>query len=826
MALLLVAGANGATHSQADWPQIHSAIRQDPAQESRIAAIVAQMTLAQKIGQMTQPEIKFITPDEVKRFYIGSVLNGGGSWPGNDKQASASDWLQLADAYWAASMATDAAVKLPLIWGTDAVHGHNNVRGATLFPHNIGLGATADAKLVEAIGAATAKAVRATGIQWVFAPTLAVAQDMNWGRSYESYSADPALVARLGAAYVRGLQGQFKDDANVVATAKHFLGDGGTDQGRDQGVTLASREQMIAIHLQGYVGAIGAGAQTVMASFNSWNDVKQGVNYGKMHGSRALLTDVLKTAIGFDGFVVSDWNGIGQIPGCSNASCAQAINAGIDMVMVPEEWRAFIKNTMLQVERGEIPIARIDDAVSRILRVKLRAGLFEQSPGRNAWAGRADALQDRALARRAVRQSLVLLKNQQQALPLRAGQRLLVVGNSADSLENQSGGWSRTWQGNDNKNSDFPAGQTILSAVRAAAGEGQVSFSKSAAGVDLKAFDAVIAVIGETPYAEGNGDIPASGTLRHSSRYPQDLALLNAVSGKGPKVITVFVAGRPLYTNDLLNRSDAFVMAWLPGTEGGGVADLLFASSAGADFSGRLPFPWPQAACAGGTPLFAAGYGLAYGAAGEVGRLAEHIPSGGCGARNEIQIFRQAAVPPYTFEVGSAVGRWQGRSIPDDPNQRLALPAQGAPDVEVSTVQIHTQQDAKRIAWSGPARFSAWGLQKTDLGAFPEAALLFDSRVEQPPQAPVTLTMICGSSCQGSLDLTDLFKRMASQPPRTIKIALACFAARGVLLNQVEVPWRITTTGPFIAAFANIRIAAGAARDADALPCNSFPISP
>ncbi|KAG0783257.1 hypothetical protein G6F22_008757 [Rhizopus arrhizus] len=404
-----------------DWPRVHSAIATDAGIERRVQQILSQMTLAQKIGQMTQAEIKTITPEQVRQYYIGSVLNGGGSWPGMDKHASVQAWLKLADAYHAASLATDAKTPVPVIWGTDAVHGHNNVLGATLFPHNIGLGAAGDAELIERIGEATARSVRATGIGWVFAPTLAVAHDPRWGRTYESYSSDPAVIRSFAHAYVKGAQGAFKDDGNVVTTAKHYLGDGATDNGRDQGEALVDKATMINVHAQGYYGALAEGAQTVMASFNSWNDRAAGIDYGKMHGSRALLTDALKDRMGFDGFVVSDWNGIAQVPGCRNDSCAQAINAGIDMVMVPDDWKAFIDNTTAQVQKGEIPMARIDDAVTRILRVKLRAGLFEHKPSDSRYAGDATAVQHRELARRAVRESLVLLKNEGHALPPAAG---------------------------------------------------------------------------------------------------------------------------------------------------------------------------------------------------------------------------------------------------------------------------------------------------------------------------------------------------------------------------------------------------------------------
>jgi beta-glucosidase len=635
--LALLATFGGAAHAAdtpvpghlADWPAIHSERPADPALEQRVRTIVAGMTLAQKIGQMTQAEIKSITPAQVKQYYIGSVLNGGGSWPDKNKHAGIGDWLDLAERYRDASMATDAKVKIPVIWGTDAVHGDNNVFGATLFPHNIGLGAAHDPALIAAIGEATARSVRATGIDWAFAPTLAVAQNVRWGRTYESFSSQAPLVREYAQAYVIGLQGDF-DDHHVMATAKHFIGDGATWNGVDEGQARVSKQDMINVHGAGYVGALRAGVLSVMASYNSWDDVADRVDYGKMSGARALLTGALKEKMGFDGFVVSDWNAIGQLPGCSNASCPQAINAGIDMVMVPDDWQAFIANTTRQVEDGQIPISRVDDAVSRIVRAKLRMGLFDRRPTQREGAGDAAALQHRELARRAVRESLVLLKNNHGALPLKAGAKILVVGKSADSLPNQTGGWSLTWQGTDNTNADFPHGETILAGLRAADGAANVSYSQTAAGIDLAPFDAIVAVIGETPYAEMKGDITLPATLRHSDRYPEDLAVLQAVAKSHKPVVTVFVAGRPLFVNDLLDLSDAFVAAWLPGTEGGGVADVLFAAADGSahhDFRGSLAMPWPGVPCpyqsAGRDQawLFAPSYGLRYAAAHELKTL-------------------------------------------------------------------------------------------------------------------------------------------------------------------------------------------------------------
>ncbi len=765
----------------------------NPALEARVDALLGRMNLAQKVGQMTQPEIKTATPDDVRRYYLGSVLNGGGSWPKGNKYASAADWNALAQAYHAASMQNG----IPVIWGIDAIHGNSNVYGATLFPHNIGLGAAHDRAAIAEMGAAVGKAVRATGIGWVFAPTLAVVRDDRWGRTYEGFSEDPAQVADYAAAYVTGLQGDLHGPGSVLATAKHFLGDGGTDQGKDQGVTRASQDEMLRIHAAGYRSALAAGVQTVMASYNSWDDVAAGVNYGKLHGSKALLTDLLKTKLGFDGFVVSDWNGIGQVPGCRNDSCAQAINAGIDMVMVPDDWKAFIANTMAQVEHGDIPMARIDDAVRRILRVKLRAGLFDSRPGK--YAGSEEALQARPLARKLVRESLVLLKHDRPMLPLRRGQRLLVVGKGADNLAMQNGGWTLTWQGTDNRNTDFPHGDTLLAGLREHAG--QVVYSADAKNVDVGSFDAVIAIIGETPYAEGAGDIGPADTLRHSSRYPEDLAVLRAVAGKGKPVLTVLLSGRPLWVNDLLNLSDALVAAWLPGTEGKGVADVLFGK---ADFRGRLSFSWPKTVCqtslnAGDpnyTPLFALGYGLAMRERRPIGQLDASFPEGGCG-NTDTWVIDAASYPLY---VATAE-----RSMPLGLDLNTTTTLSG---ITASTVQVNTQQDGKRITWTGPGRFEARAIKPGPIPNYVlrNAALRFDTIVEQAPLGTVRLAMQCGAGCSAMVDMTTTLRHAAGKGRQTISVPLACLA--GLQTKKVDIPFSISSDAPFSAAFAHIHIAA------------------
>lgn len=832
-----VACAAGAPVSKplTEWPRLRSAIAPDPALEARVADIVGRMTLAQKIGQMTQAEIKSVTPDDVRKYYLGSVLNGGGSRPGNNKYASPADWLKLADSFYDASMATDMAIKVPVIWGTDAVHGHNNAFGATLFPHNIGLGAARDPQLVGEIGAATGRAVRATGIAWVFGPTVAVVRDDRWGRTYEGFSEDPRIVRDYAGAYVKGLQGAFKDDGNAIASIKHYMGDGGTENGINTGVTRASEHEMMNIHAPGYFSGLEAGAQTVMASFNSWYDTEKGQDHGKLHGDRHLLTEVLKDKMGFDGFVVTDWNGIGEVAGCRNDSCARAINAGIDMVMVPDDWKAFIRNTIQDVEAGRIPMARIDDAVSRIVRVKLRAGVFGKRPSSNRHAGKAEALQARELARRAVRESLVLLKNEGPVLPLPSGRRILVVGKAADSMMHQTGGWTLSWQGNDNTNADFPHGDTVLAGIRQAAGPANVSYSVDGKGVDPARFDAVIAVIGEGPYAEGDGDIVPAGTLRHSSRYPEDLALLQAVHGKGKPVVTVLMSGRPLWVNDLLNLSDTFIAAWLPGSEGKGVSDLLVTGKGAKtwDFGGKLGYSWPKTVCqtalnvgdAAYAPLFAYGYGLTSGQRSHLGQLDAGYPAGGCSASNTFPLSGQAdrASFPLRLRGGADV-----RPLGADLNATVSVPGASA-----AVVQIKTQQDGRLVTWTGAATYEAHGAKVLALP--PQAAgdgvLRFETMVQAAPAGKVTIGMLCAgaeapagtaSACGRPLDATRLFAGLAGKGRQVVKIPLACFTAKGVDLARVNTPFSVSSDKGFAAAFGNVDVVGGAARDADALRCEAL----
>jgi len=620
---LACAGADQPSAS-VEWPPIPRAIPLDSAQEARITALLTGLTLEQKVGQIVQAEIQHVSPADVRDYHLGSVLNGGGSHPPGAGSPTAADWLALADAFYDASMDTAAGrAAIPVIWGTDAVHGHNNVRGATLFPHNIGLGATRNPDLIQRIGEATALEVRATGLDWTFAPTLAVVRDDRWGRTYEGYSEDPEVVREYAGRMITGLQGRagspdFLSGSRVVATAKHYLGDGGTDRGVDRGDNQSTEQELLEIHAQGYLSALEAGAQTVMASFNSWRGQK-------MHESHYLLTEVLKERLGFDGFVVGDWNGHGLVPGCQNDSCPQVLAAGVDMFMAPEDWKALITNTVQQAREGAIDTSRIDDAVRRILRVKLRAGLFTKGrPSSRPHAGDASlvgAPAHRDLARQAVRESLVLLKNAGNLLPLSPSIDVLVAGDGADQINRQTGGWSITWQGTETDNADFPGATSIFAGIQAAvrAGGGRATLSVDGAFTDRP--DVAIVVFGEAPYAEWEGDLES---LSFSAKYPESLALLRRLEEQGIPVVSVFLSGRPLWVNPELNASTAFVAAWLPGSEGGGVADVLFRGADGAvryDVTGRLSYSWPAAPSqtplnrgdAEYRPLFPYGFGLTYG---------------------------------------------------------------------------------------------------------------------------------------------------------------------------------------------------------------------
>jgi beta-glucosidase len=577
--------------------------------DGKARAILARMTLDEKVGQMTQADQEFLADDsDIATYLMGSVQSGGNSDP---KSNSLDDWTEMYERYQAQSAKT--RLRIPLLYGVDAVHGHSNVIGAVIFPHNVGLGATRDAALVEEIGRVTAEEVRATGINWGFAPCVTVPQDSRWGRSYEGYSQDPKVVAALGSATVRGLQRMdLQHPLSILACAKHFVGDGGTAEGTgilnggrryplDRGDTRVDEATLRRIHLPGYVAAIAAGVGSIMPSFSSWNGEK-------CTGSHRLLTEILKEELGFDGFLISDYNAVEDLPGDYAAQVKQAALAGMDMFMAPSRYREFFATLKGLAEKGEVPMSRIDDAVVRILRVKLAMGLVEQERPLRADRRLRDTFGSaahRALGRRAVRESVVLLKNVDGRLPLdKHLARIHVAGKSADDLGNQCGGWTISWQGQ----SGTPTqGTTIFAAIQQAVSpKTKVTFSKDGSGAD--GADVAIVVVGEEPYAEFFGD---RTDLALSADDQQAIARVEAA---GVPVVVVVLSGRPLILGDALANADALLAAWLPGSEGGGVADVLF-----GDFAptGKLPVSWPASmdqvpVRPGGDALFAFGYGLTY----------------------------------------------------------------------------------------------------------------------------------------------------------------------------------------------------------------------
>jgi beta-glucosidase len=575
---------------------------QDPSLpvSTRVADLLSRMTLDEKLGQMTQAERSSVTSSDITTYRLGSILSGGGSAPSPN---TATSWANMYDGFQQAALATPLAI--PMIYGVDAVHGHNNVVGATIFPHNIGLGATRDPALVEQIGQAVAEEVSGTGIDWDFAPCLCVARDDRWGRTYESFGETPDIPSSMST-LITGLQGAtLGGPASVLATAKHYVGDGGTTGGDDQGDTELSEAELRAIHLPPFQAAVQRGVGSVMISYSSWNGVK-------LHGNQYLISTVLKGELGFTGFVVSDWNGIDQIDGRSGFTAAEvtaAVNAGIDMVMVPSAWRTFITTLRAEVQNGHISLARIDDANRRILTKKFELGLFERPFTDRGYTSTVGSATHRALARQAVRESQVLLKNAGNALPLaRDNNKIFVAGKNADNIGNQSGGWTISWQGS---SGNITPGTTILQGIRGAVGPTTtVTYNVRGTGID-STYRAAIAVVGETPYAEGQGDLTGSMSLDRD-----DLRTISTLRKAGVPVIVVLVSGRPLDIAAELPGWTALLAAWLPGTEGAGVADILFGPAAP---TGTLPMTWMNSATQqpinsgdGQSPLFPQGFGLTY----------------------------------------------------------------------------------------------------------------------------------------------------------------------------------------------------------------------
>lgn len=803
------------SHQQANnlaiWPKLNFSVKKDDQIEAKIVQLIKGMTLEQKVAQMIQPEIRDITIEDMRKYGFGSYLNGGGSFPQGNKQATPQEWIDLAESMYQASVddSLDGS-SIPTMWGTDAVHGHNNVIGATLFPHNIGLGAANNPALIEKIAAATAKEVMVTGIDWVFAPTVAVVRDDRWGRTYEGYSEDPEIVRDYSASIVKGLQGaadaDFLSDQRVISTVKHFLGDGGTVDGDDQGNNIDSEQDLFNIHAQGYIGGLSAGSQSVMASFNSWHGKKN-------HGNKYFLTDVLKTQMGFDGFVVGDWNGHGQVKGCSNESCPQSVNAGLDMYMVPTgAWKPLYENTIAQVRDGQIAQSRIDDAVARILRVKLRAGLFEKpSPANRQFSGKTELIGAKAhrdIAQQAVRESLVLLKNKNKLLPLSPKLNVLVAGDGANNIGKQTGGWTITWQGTGNKNEDFPGSTSIFKGiadkVKLAGGSAKLSLD----GSFKQQPDVAIVVFGEDPYAEGHGD---RDNLDYQRGNKTDLALLHSLKAQGIPVVSLFISGRPMWVNAELNASDAFVAVWLPGSEGQGIADVLFSEDAVKpehDFVGKLSFSWPKSPYQttvnkGDTdynPLLPYGFGLTY---SDQNVLPDTL--------NETVSLPDNVITKEVFFDGKIHKPWLMWLFSEDQLLQPSANTHKLPGLSYRTVDKVVQEDAVQLSLSSsnlPEKFKGIRLVsksnfREDLLSATEAksALHFSINVLNIPSSKVLLRTKCQlaetehDNCGASIDITKQLQNSAGKGWHDISVDLACFSQQGMRFGSLVSPFELATAG-------------------------------
>ena len=792
------------------WPKGHSPVKDSKADTQFVDELLAKMTVEEKVGQLIQAEIQAITPEQAKKYHIGSILNGGGSVPNRKDNASAEYWATFADDFYLASIDKQGGrTGVPIIWGTDAVHGHGNVVGATLFPHNIGLGAMRNTDLLKKIAQSTAKEVRATGIEWVFAPTLAVARDDRWGRTYESYSENPELVAEYAKAMIYGLQGipntdNFLDGEHVAATAKHFLADGGTDAGDDQGDAKISEAQLVAIHNAGYPPAIAAGVQSIMASFSA-------VNGEKMHGNHYLLTDVLKKRMGFAGFVVGDWNGHGQVPNCTNDACAQAVNAGIDMLMGPYDWKNLYENTLAQVKAKTISQSRLNQAVRDILLVKKRLHLFNgikpserQGAADNAVIG---AKAHRDIARQAVRESLVLLKNNDQLLPLKPNQTILVAGSHADNIAYQSGGWSVTWQGAGLNNSQFPGATSIFKGIQTQAKLNGSRAILSTDGTYDEKPDVAVVVFGETPYAEGQGDL---NSLEFEAGNRHSLTLLKKLKAQGIPVVSVFISGRPLWVNPYINASDAFVAAWLPGSEGLGVAQVLLSDENGQvnyDFKGKLSFSWPkdlsQVTLNIGDehydPLFAYGFGLTYQSDSHLGMLKEDVKGVASDQPQDIDLY-----------VGRPLQPWQVKIEGANSDQLLSGAYAELTDgtVKVTTSDKDVQEDALTFSYHDTwlSRLSIKEGKPLNLTPYlVNGAVSFDIRVDDIKDSGLDLVMSCGDDCTSKVRLREWAIEQQGKGWQQLAIPMRCFEQADSDFSGVAQPFTLEAGGKGQFAIANVQ---------------------
>lgn len=791
------------------WPSPRWPVTNTPKTEARIAKLLKRMTIEEKVGQVIQADIASVTPDDARTYHLGSILNGGNSAPDGNELAPPQKWLDLADRFYEASVdKRGGRTAIPIIWGTDAVHGHSNIVGATLFPHNIGLGAAHDPDLIERIGAATALEVRATGMEWTFAPTVTVPQDYRWGRAYEGYSSDPALVATYAGRMIRGLQGLPGSAAmlrgpHVLASTKHFLADGGTEEGRDQGDAKIDETALRLIHGTPYVPAIEAGVGTIMTSFSSWQGTK-------IAGHKGLITDVLKNRMNFGGFVVTDWNAHGQIAGCTNASCPGAINAGVDMYMAPDTWKALHGTLVAQVKSGQVPMQRIDDAVARILRTKFHIGLFEAGkPSTRPYAAHFDLIgsaDHRAIAREAVRKSLVLLKSQRGILPIKPGATVVVAGDGADDIGRQSGGWTITWQGTGIANKDFPGATSIWQGVRSAVEAGGGKAILAPDGRSSIRPDVAIVVFGETPYAEFQGDLKTL-QLRPELRAPY--ATMKRLKAEGIPVVALMLTGRPLFINPELNIADAFVVAWLPGSEGQGIADVLVQSPDDSkfDFAGTLPVAWPATALQAGPKLFARGFGL---------KLATK-PTGWV-ALSEDPAVLDADPQGVFMDKGKPTASWSlvvTNPTGSDSTRITTLPASvlGGRGT-VTATDYDVQEGARRFTFTGtgPALVELNTHAPIDIlrETNGDVQLLVTVRLDMKPSRDLNISMRSGAGTPVPIPLRELGKVPVGQWT-TIGVLLKCFARAGGDMARVGAPFQLSTEGP--ASFSIARVALGTVAD-------------
>ena len=781
-------------YSEVNWEREQVCPVPDP---TFVNSLIKKMSIEEKVGQVIQADLDFIKPSDLRDYPIGSVLNGGNTSPRGKLRASPAEWKSLAQEFYEESKRTGASI--PVLWGTDAVHGHSNVFGATIFPHNIGIGAAANPQLVKDIGAAVAEEVLATGLFWTFAPTVTIPQNFRWGRTYEGYSEDPVLVSKLGSAFIEGLQGtekEFLNDAKILGTAKHFLGDGGTYLGIDQGDTRANEENMRVIHGEPYFASLNSCVRVVMASFNSWNG-------SKVHGNKYLLTEVLKEKMNFTGFVVGDWNGHQQVPGCNAGSCPESFNAGVDMFMVPENWKALYKNTVKQVKDGEISIERLDDAVKRILTVKQQLGMFEGRVPNQTKYSEVGLQKNREIARRAVRESLVLIKNNNAVLPIKDQQKILVIGDSADSLKIQTGGWTLDWQGANNTNSDFPGSITFLQALKEYENL-EITHKNSLSNLDLnKNYDLVIVAYGEEPYAEGIGD-----RKNLFYRDSKTLNTLKRLKRNGNKVVSIFFTGRPLWTNEFINLSDAFVVAWLPGTESRGMTDVLVANEDGSvnyDFQGKLPFSWPsdpnQSTIAFYDPAsdaeFDYGYGLTYKSPKALAYLDESFEKSD-DYGDLVEIFSGKFNNPFE-------GFIQENNSP----QIKLSPTNNTTQndiVQIDFIDVDKQDDTLRVTFNADGNLNSFHILTTEvvgLEDFQSGFLNFNARVVESSGA-IFLAATCGFGCMGSIDVTSLLVKSKSFDGYSVP--LKCLTDKGLDLSKTISPMILFGPADLTIDFKNISL--------------------